>query len=133
MVGTASTVDCPLNQALADRLEIGFMLGFGSSQALAQDVWLNCGSLPHYEIRKHARIASFEDVIYVIHCDFLGELDTVERVDIFPKSALGLKLVNLKPNLMVRGYPKLGEEIVEDVGSKLKQITNLFPGIEILD
>jgi hypothetical protein len=123
----------PLNQALADRLETGFMVGFGSSQALAQDVWLNCGTLPHYEIRKHTRIASFGDVTYVIHCDFLGELDTEERFEIFPKSALGLRLVNLKPDLMVRGYPKLGEEIVEDVGSKLKKITNLFPWIEILD
>ncbi|KAK5192158.1 hypothetical protein LTR92_008105 [Exophiala xenobiotica] len=123
----------PLNQALADHLEMGFMVGFASSQALAQDVWHYCKSHPHWDIRPHTRIATFGDATYVVHCDFLCELDTKERVEIFPKSALGLRLVNLKPNLMVRGYPKLGEEIVEDVGSKLKKITNVFPWIEILD
>ncbi|KAK5208908.1 hypothetical protein LTR47_007821 [Exophiala xenobiotica] len=41
------------DQALSDRLEIGFMVGFDISRTLAQDIWLNCGTLPHYEIRKH--------------------------------------------------------------------------------
>ncbi len=71
-----------LNQALAERLKMGFpdVPGrFCTSQSLAQDVWLCCASHPHRDIQPHTRIASFGDATYVVHCDFLGELDTEER------------------------------------------------------